>query len=197
MSAGNPSSPLSYGAWLLRSPGLLAGFLWGFAEGTLFFIIPDLLITFAALFSLKQSLKQLGVVLAGSLLGGWLMFSLAAWDYPATRRIVDGVPFVTPRMFEATQRNYEASGLWTLGQGPLSGIPYKVFAIEAPAHASLLPFLLASIPGRLERLALPWVLFAAAGLWLKRRIAKRPGWAVSGHAFFWIAVYACYWSVVR
>ena len=197
MSVRNPSSPLSHGAWLLRTPGLLVGFLWGFAEGTLFFIIPDLVITFTALFSLKQSLKQLGAVLAGSLLGGWLIFTLATWDYPATRRAVGDVPFVTPRMFEATQRNYEASGLWTLGQGPLSGIPYKVFAVEAPAHASLLPFLLVSIPGRLGRLALPWVLFASAGLWLKRRIAKQPLWAIAAHAVFWIAVYAYYWSVVR
>jgi hypothetical protein len=197
VSARNPSSPLSHGAWLLRTPGFLVGFLWGFAEGTLFFIIPDLVITFTALFSLKQSLKQLGAVLAGSLLGGWLIFTLAARDYPATRRAVGGVPFVTPRMFEATQRNYESSGLWTLGQGPLSGIPYKVFAVEAPAHASLLPFLLASIPGRLGRLALPWALFAAAGFWLKRRIAKQPLWAIAAHAVFWIAVYAYYWSVVR
>lgn len=166
-------------------------------RGHFFFISPDLLVTFAALFSLKQSLKQLGVVLAGSLLGGWLIFSLATRDYPATRRAVGGVPFVTPRMFEATQRNYEASGLWTLSQDPLSGIPYKVFAVEAPAHVPLLSFLLASIPGRLERLALPWALFAAAGLWLKRRIAKQPVWAIATHAVFWIAVYAYYWSVVR
>jgi hypothetical protein len=182
---------------LLRGPGLIISFLWGFAEGTLFFVIPDLLVTFTALFSLKQSLKQLGAVLAGSLLGGWLIFTLATRDYPATRRAVEGVPFVTPRMFEATRSSYEASGLWTLGQGPLSGIPYKVFAVEAPAHTSLLPFLMASIPGRLERMALPWVLFAGAGLWSKRRIAKQPLWAIAAHAVFWIAVYAYYWSVVR
>jgi len=197
VSVGKFPSLLSRGALLLRGPGLLVGFLWGFAEGTLFFIIPDLLITFVALFSFKQSLKQLGVVLAGSLLGGWLLFSLATRDYTAIRRAVDGVPFVTPRMFEATQRNYETSGLWTLGQGPLSGIPYKVFAVEAPGHAPLLSFLLASIPGRLERLVLPWALFAAAGLWLKKRIAKRPVWVVAAHAIFWIAIYAYYWSVVR
>lgn len=190
-------SPLGKASWILRGPGLGLGLLWGFAEGTLFFIIPDLVITFAALFSFKQSLKQLGVVLAGSLLGGWILFSLAARDYPVARKAVAGVPFVTQRMFQATRSDYETSGVWALCKGPLSGIPYKVYAVEAPGHASLLPFLLVSIPGRLERLAITWVLFAGVGLALRKRIARRPGWAVLGYGLYWIAVYAYYWSVIR
>lgn len=190
-------SPLGKSSWILRGPGLGLGLLWGFAEGTLFFIIPDLVITFTALFSFKQSLKQLAVVLAGSLLGGWILFSLAARDYPAARKAVDGVPFVSERMFEATRSDYETSGVWALCKGPLSGIPYKVYAVEAPGHASLLSFLLVSIPGRLERLAITWVLFAGVGLALRKRIARFPGWAVLGYGLYWIAVYAYYWSVIR
>lgn len=190
-------SPLGKASWILRGPGLGLGLLWGFAEGTLFFIIPDLVITFAALFSFKQSLKQLGVVLAGSLLGGWVLFSLAARDYSAARKAVAGVPFVTQRMFQATRSDYETSGVWALCKGPLSGIPYKVYAIEAPGHASLLSFLLVSIPGRLERLAITWVLFTGVGLALRKRIARRPGCAVLGYGLYWIVVYAYYWSVIR
>jgi hypothetical protein len=34
-----------------RSWILWAGFIWGFAEATLFFIVPDVLLTFVVLFS--------------------------------------------------------------------------------------------------------------------------------------------------
>lgn len=195
MSQG--ASPLGKASWILKGPGLGLGFLWGFVEGTLFFIIPDLVITFTALFSFKHSLKQLGVVLVGSLLGGWVLFSLGARDYPAARQTVARVPFITQRMFEATRSGYETSGVWALCQGPLSGIPYKVYAIEAPRHVSLLSFLLVSVPGRLERLVITWVLFAGVGLALRKRIASCPGWAVLGFGLYWIAVYAYYWSVIR
>ena len=195
MSQG--TSPLGKVSWIVRGPGLGLGFLWGFAEGTLFFIIPDLVITVAALFSFKQSLKQLGVVLAGSLLGGWVVFSLAARDYPAARKAVAGVPFVSERMFQVTRSDYETSGVWALCKGPLSGIPYKVYAVEAPGHASLLSFLSVSIPGRLERLVITWVLFAGVGLALRKPIARHVGLAVLGYGLYWISVYAYYWSVIR
>jgi len=58
----------------LRPWSLWAGFAWGFAEATLFFIVPDLLLTFIALYSFRRSVKVLAFILLGALVGGTLMF---------------------------------------------------------------------------------------------------------------------------
>jgi hypothetical protein len=75
------------------------------------------------------------------------------------------------------------------------GIPYKVYAVEAPEHSSLGPFLLVTIPARLWRLLVVWLGFAGAGIFLRKL-----GWASLApalHAFFWIGVYAIYWATVK
>lgn len=39
---------------------LLLGFLWGFSEALWFFVIPDVLLTLVALFSLRRALMAMG-----------------------------------------------------------------------------------------------------------------------------------------
>jgi hypothetical protein len=46
---------------------------WGLAEATLFFLVPDILITWVALTSLRRALLSSLWVLAGALAGGCLM----------------------------------------------------------------------------------------------------------------------------
>jgi hypothetical protein len=81
--------------------------------------------------------------------------------------------------------------------GPASGIPYKVYAVQAPGYTSLGPFLLVSAPARLERLMLTWVLFALAGALLRKHVRRRPSVAVTAYAVYWLAVYAYYWTHVE
>jgi membrane protein YqaA with SNARE-associated domain len=188
-------APLARGFdWLLSARGLAVGFVWGVLEGTFFFLVPDILITLVALFSIRQSWRQLLAVLAGSLLAGGGMFYFASVAPELARRMVLDVPFVSQAMFETTRNAWEHFGVWALCQGPLSGIPYKVYAVQAPAHSGIVPFLLVSIPARLERFLVIWALFAALGLAVKRRIAANPGCAVAAHAVYWMSVYAVYWA---
>jgi membrane protein YqaA with SNARE-associated domain len=173
---------------LLGRPGLWAAAVWGFAEGTLFFLVPDILITFVAMFSVKKSGQQTAAVLLGSLLAGALLFTGNAWVTDPVKH----VPFVREWMFDKTRADFERHGVGALLRGPSSGIPYKVYAVQAPAYTNLWAFLLVSIPARLERFLLVWAGFALVG----RALRNRPAMAVTAHALFWVGTYAWYWTVI-
>lgn len=122
------------------------------------------------------------------------MFLWAARS-PAARDAVAHVPLVRPAMFERAASDYRELGVWAPAKGPLRGIPYKVYAVEAPEHSGLLAFLLVTIPARIWRLVAVWLIFAAAGLILRNlgRLSLAPGL----HTFCWVVVYLVYWAKVK
>lgn len=188
--------PERVAAWLAGRQAVWLATAWGFAEATVFFVVPDVLLTVSALFSPRASARQLWAVLAGSLIGGALMFGMASRDPGAARHLVERVPFVAPSMFQRVETDFDSSGAGGMTRGPLSGIPYKVYAVVAPSRTSLARFLLVSVPARLERLLVTWVLFAAVGVALRRRVVGRPDLALAGHAAYWAVIYAVYWAAV-
>jgi membrane protein YqaA with SNARE-associated domain len=99
-------------------PGVLwAGFAWGFAEATLFFIVPDVLLTLVVLFSFRRSARVLACILLGALAGGTIMFYLGAKDPAQARQVVLRVPFVSQAMFDRTQQSFQRNGIWALTKG--------------------------------------------------------------------------------
>ena len=178
----------------MRWPGTALALLWGFAEGTLFFILPDVLLSFTALFRPRRAIAHMAAIVAGAVLAGAVMFT---WSSAGTsaRHAVARVPLVSPAMFERAERDSLQRGLWGVSMGPVRGIPYKVYAVEAPAHFTLWPFLLATVPARLWRLLAVWMGFAAAGALLRK--LGRTSLAPALHALFWIATYVIYWAKVR
>jgi membrane protein YqaA with SNARE-associated domain len=175
---------------ILGRPGLWAAAVWGFAEGTVFFLVPDILITFVAMFSARKSVQHTAAVLGGSLLAGALLFLLAASGQQWVVDTVKHVPFIRERMVDQTRADFERYGAGALLRGPSSGIPYKVYAVQAPRYTTLWMFLLFSIPARLERFIVAWAGFAMAGLWLR----QHPRFAIAVHALFWVVIYSWYWT---
>jgi membrane protein YqaA with SNARE-associated domain len=112
--------------WLIRRPGTLLAFLWGFAEGTLFFILPDVLLSFTALFRPRRALVHMGAIVAGAVLAGTLMFTWSASGASA-RHAVARVPLVSPAMFERAERDFRQFGIWGVSMGPVRGIPTAGF----------------------------------------------------------------------
>jgi membrane protein YqaA with SNARE-associated domain len=176
--------------------GLWAAFAWGLAESTFFFFVPDILFTATALFSFKASLRQIALVLAGALVGGSLMFTWGLRDPERARSAVGKVPFVTGRMLEKVDIDLASSGLWGMCKGPMSGIPYKAYAVRAGKHGSWPLFIIASVPARLERLLLAWLVFTAAAIPLRKRIREHPRVALSLHAVYWAIVYGLFWTSI-
>jgi len=167
---------------------------WGFAEGTLFFVLPDVPLSFVAMFRPRRAWLHLAAIVAGALLGGALMFSWSERSESA-RQAVEQVPAVTPAMFAGAEQDLQAYGIWGTSLGPVRGIPYKIYAVEAPRHATLPMFLLVTIPARLWRLVIVWLGFAAAGSILRK--TGRVSFAPALHIVFWVVTYAIYWIEVK
>jgi membrane protein YqaA with SNARE-associated domain len=179
-----------WAAWL--------GLVWGFAEATVFFIVPDVLLGAVALFAPRAAPRVLTFTLAGALAGGALTYGVADELQPSrSEAVLDGVPTVKVEAIRRVDREMRDDGPRSIAYGPLRmGTPYKLYAraaaVEDEAFSS---FILWSIPGRLERM-LPVTLFAAlVGFFARRRIAARPRAVLACYGALWLAVYVLY--VVR
>jgi len=179
---------------LLASPGIVAAFVWGVAEGSFFFIVPDLIISLAALYAPRKALHHLLAVVAGSLVAGAALYLWAAVAPESALNAVRQIPFIPAGMFHSVSADIAALGPWALCKGPLSGIPYKVYAVLSPGSIPLTLFLLVSIPARLERLLVSWAIFSVAGLALKRPLLRHAALGPVLHGLYWSIIYALYWS---
>jgi len=183
-----------WAGWLFRCPGIALAVLWGFAEGTLFFILPDVPLSFVALFRPRRALLHIVAIVAGAVAAGAVMFTWSA-NSEGAEHAVAHVPAVTASMFDRAEQDLRKYGVWGASLGPVRGIPYKVYAVEAPAHSPLGPFLLVTVPARLWRLVVVWLGFAGGGA-LFRKLG-RASLAPALHAVFWIITYAIYWTTVK
>jgi membrane protein YqaA with SNARE-associated domain len=179
---------------MLGRPGLAAAFLWGLAEATFFFIIPDVFLSFVAVLDRRATWKHIVAALAGALLGGALLFHWSQADPGAAHAAVARVPFITPEMFAEVNSGLDKMGLLAVLTGSVSGIPYKLYAVEAPRVSTQSAFLLATPPARAVRFTLLWMIFGVAAGWLRKRYARSTRKLAYIHAVIWIVSYAFYWG---
>ncbi len=126
--------------------------LWGFAEATLFFIVPDVVLTWIALSSLRRALLACGWAVVGAVLGGGMMYGWGATRLESAEAVLVRQPAVNQKMLTTVRRQVQTSGSKSLVAGPLAGRPYKIYAVYAGAtRTNLLGFVLVSIPARLLR----------------------------------------------
>jgi pimeloyl-ACP methyl ester carboxylesterase len=181
----------------IQKPWILcAGVVWGFAEATLFFIVPDVLLTLVALYSFRRSAKLVAFILLGALAGGTVMFYLGAKNPAGAKALVLHVPFVSDAMFSKTQTGFQRDGIFTLAKAPGNGIPYKVYCVQASHYAGWPAFIAMSVLARLERFAPFWLFAAALGIAFRKRIHRRPLVPAAVHACLWILGYSWYWSKI-
>jgi hypothetical protein len=194
MTAGNEIEP-RWVRWLFGRPGVWAAGVWGFAEGTLFFVVPDVLFTLTTALRPRRGLLHLVLAVAGAIPAGFLMYSWSAANAVQARSAVTSVPFVEEFQLKETYDRLKSNGAVTMLSDPLGGVPYKVYAVVAPLQLSPREFLLFSIPARAVRMLITWIPAALIGLALRRvEGAKRTGLVLRLHAVAWIAIYAVYWG---
>jgi hypothetical protein len=180
---------------LVGGLGILLAFLWGLAEATFFFVIPDVFLTFVACLEWTRSWKHVLGSIAGAVLGGALLFQWAQANPPSARAAVAHVPFIRENMFEKVDEGFRSRGLLSVLLGSVSGIPYKLYAVEAPKFSRQSTFLLATPPARAARFLMVWLAFGSVAALLRRR-GWRTGRLVAIHAGIWIASYAIYWGAI-
>jgi len=172
---------------------ILLAFLWGLAEATLFFIVPDVLLTLLALFDLKLALWGAIFSLAGALIGGASMYLWGKSRFASALKAVAALPGISLALIEREKKSLLQKGPWAIALGPLKGVPYKIYAICAPSSGiSFSRFLLISIPARGSRFLLS--IFAADLLF------HHAGWTTALEvqigilAVFWTAFYVWYFK---
>lgn len=176
-------------------PLALAG-VWGFSEATLFFVVPDVWLTAVAVrYGSRKALRACGFSLAGALAGGAAMYGFGTVESASARAVLDWVPSVAPTMIDEVRQSLASHGLVALFAGPLAGIPYKIYAVEAPSIGiGLIPFLAVSIPARMIRFVLTTMLVAGLSHLLAHRLSERARLRLLLGA--WTAFYLLYLSTV-
>jgi len=184
-------------AWersLAGRPGVLVAFLWGLAEATFFFLIPDVFLSLVAILGGRRTWRHILAAICGALVGGALLFHWAQAHPVQAHAAVARVPFIRERMFAQVDEGLRTQGLSAVFLGSVAGIPYKLYAVEAPRFTSQRDFLLATPPARAVRFVVLWIVFGGAATWLRKRRKWRTPELVRLHAVLWIVSYAFYWG---
>lgn len=178
-----------------RKPWMVAvtAVAWGFAEATLFFIVPDVFITWVALRSRRRALLCCALTIVAAMVGGSLMYFWSLHDPAGQRAMLLRVPAVDAGLVDRAHAELQRWGGLALVAGGFSGIPYKLYAAQAAQAGLSLPLLLAwTVLARGSRFVLLTLLTNFVATSLRHRFGAR---VVAGiWLLAWITMYAFYWS---
>jgi membrane protein YqaA with SNARE-associated domain len=171
---------------------------WGFAEATLFFVVPDVLLTWLAGFRPRLVWRAVMACLVGALVGGSLMFMLAQQSPGAVRAWVAAVPAISEGFMAATGSTLREDFGPAMLRAGFTGVPYKVLAVESGAGGqSIAAFLAFSVPARLSRWVLLVLVAQGATAFVRARVREpdRVLWTL--WTVGWGLVYAVYFTVME
>lgn len=167
--------------------------LWGWSEATVFFIVPDVLLTLLALRSLRIALKACALATLGAVIGGAMAYDYASLHPTSSREILVSIPAIDDRMLGTVGTQIEQHGAAAVFLGPVRGIPYKIYAVEwAWQHRPLLDLLLVTVPARAIRFVLTSALASLIAGALRERVRERT--LVHIHLLAWTAFYSAYFA---
>jgi membrane protein YqaA with SNARE-associated domain len=175
----------------LTVPTNLIALVWGFGEATLFFIVPDVGLTLVAVRSPRAAIVAWGWSVVGGVFGGLLMYLWGRADPPAASAAIAGVPAISTAMIARVHSSLQVTGLRALFLGPITGAPYKIYAVASGSlRLDWLAFLLISVPAR----GLRSLMSTAVASWLGR--VPLATWPERGRRVLviglWIVIYVIY-----
>lgn len=168
---------------------------WGVAEAALFFIVPDVWLTYVAVGDRGQALAACGAALAGALAGGAVMYHWGRRCPGAAVAAVDAVPGITPATIARVEEALRTRGWWPMFPAVFTAVPYKIFAVKSGALGRPFgAFLLVSLFARALRfvglvIATSWISAALPDVSLRERQI--------GLLVLWGIVYVVYFRKAR
>lgn len=131
----------------------LLGFVWGLFEASIFYLVPDILLTLLALRRPHLALRTVPWCLAGALAGGAGMFWWGGADTAGAEGWLVLVPGITKGLVSEVAAGLAPAPFWAMLKGAFSGVPFKIFAVElgAAGQMSLFTFLPLAALARLPR----------------------------------------------
>jgi hypothetical protein len=170
-----------------------AGFWWALAEGLFFFIVPDVYISFATLFSLRAGALAWFFSIAGSAIAVVVIYILAAMlglDYVS---FLDWIPGISEPLIHRVGQQLAAEGLPYTPLLVMAGVPLKLYVAHAfSLELSLGSVLLWTVFARIVRIAPTFAIIGAMRLLFGRRIDARAGVWCALLGIFWLAFYVFY-----
>ena len=164
---------------------------WGFAEATLFFIVPDVWLSFVARKGAKAALKASAWAVVGAVAGGLVMLAWGARSPESARAAVNSLPGVSASMPELVRSQLEVYGESAMLRGPARGVPYKLYAVEWGVRGwPLRRFVFASTYARAPRFVLVSLLVAGLFALTRRFLGERPVLEKGAIAASWTVFYA-------
>lgn len=170
-------------------------FLWGVSEASWFIIIPDVILSLYAVRhkSIRGLFTANIICLAGAAIGGVIVYILSSTHHDAIRSFMLNLPAVHEYMSAHVHKKMAAEPFTAMVTGPLFGVPYKLFAVEAPNSINIILFVIFTIPARLIRFlivsflayCLSHIIFPKLNIKLKIGL-----WGL-----VWILVYVIYFSI--
>ncbi len=150
---------------------------------------------FVALFAPGRTLKALLATIAGALVGATLLWWLApAW--PAVGDTIAALPGIRPVDLATASGELGGQGLGAFLNGPLQGLPVKVYIHGAALLGQPLAGVLLMVAlNRLERVGLSAAVAWFVGTIFRRPIARHPGMVLVGYVGLTVVIYGAYFTL--
>jgi membrane protein YqaA with SNARE-associated domain len=174
-----------------------AAALWAFAEATLFFVVPDVFLSFRTLHAgWHQGGRACVLALSGAVAGGVVMLFWSRSDPQDVAALLEALPAISPAMLVDVDRSMAGAG-WPLAMvlGSVTGIPYKLYAAAAGTHGiAPLTFAAVTLLARSIRFFAVVTLVALLRKPLQARFGARRTWI--GLTGFWVTFYGLFWALM-
>jgi membrane protein YqaA with SNARE-associated domain len=173
---------------------VLAAGLWGYAEATRFWLIPDILLGWTTLNRPRSIATSVIAATVGAVIGGVRMHRRAREEHARLAEI----PGINEAMLLDAHERFMSRGWIAVVRAPLDGIPYKVYATESGLAGKPLSDLVAwTTVARLWRFLLSASAAALIGRVFSQSVRRREGMWFAGTIGLWVFVYVRYFARLR
>ena len=189
---GEPTQPIQRFTASRAALVLIAA--WAFAEAILWFVVPDVIAGLVVLFTPRRFLPALATVCGAALLGA-LALTLLATATGGIGDLLVALPGITGADLARASGELQAQGAAALLNGPLQGLPVKVYVHQAALLGTPPPAVAAFVVlNRLERVGISLLVTLAVGWGLRRQITRWPRVALALYLAIWVLIYATYYA---
>lgn len=168
--------------------------LWGFAEATFFFFIPDIYLTRIAIYNLRRALLACFFTAISACLGGSIMYF---WAQHLPQQAIHSllyVPAIFPSLIKEVFVSLNNKPYCALILAPLKGIPYKIYAVAFGANKMDFGlFILASFFARLIRFILITLIGGLLTKLISRYCQRKTLFYL--HTYSWGIIYVVYFCL--
>ena len=171
---------------------LAVGAIWAAAEALLFVVVPDVWVGLVAIRAPRRAAATLASIVLGAAAGAALLWLAVAAGFQLGP-IIAALPGLSARDVAQVEAELGTQGSLAFLNGPLQGLPVKIYIHEASRLGTSLPELLLFVAlNRIERIAPFTIVLAVAGTLFSGFVDRHRVPVTAGYLVSWAAFYAWY-----